>query len=108
MSFLKNLGKIFSSPSSTSERSVYLYVQCDKCGEKLQARVDLWNELSPEFDGKSENAVSYHCRKVLMGEKRCYQPIELTLEFDKNHKLAEKQIRGGNFIDEAEFSNQDS
>jgi hypothetical protein len=107
MSFLKRLGKIFSSPPSKSDRAVYLYVQCDKCGEMMQARVDLWNELSPEFDAKSENAVSYHCRKVLVGEKRCYQPIELTLKFDKNHILVEKQIHGGKYINEAEFNNQD-
>ena len=87
---------------------MYLYLQCDKCGEKLRARVDMWNELSPEFDGKSDNAVYFHCRKVLVGEKRCYQPIELTLKFDKNHKLIEKQIDGGKYIQEADFTNQDS
>lgn len=107
MSFLKSLGNIFSTSPTKSERALYLYVQCDKCGEKLRARVDMWNELSPEFDGKSERAVSYHCRKVLVGEKRCYQPIELTLEFDKNHKLVEKQINGGKYIDEAKFNSQD-
>jgi hypothetical protein len=70
--------------------------------------VDLWNELTPEYDEKSETAISYHCRKVLVGEKRCYQPIEVMLEFDKNHKLIEKQIRGGKFIEEAEFNNQEA
>jgi hypothetical protein len=108
MSFLKSLGKIFSAPPSKTERALYLYVQCDKCGEKLRARVDMWNEISPEFDGKSEKAVSYHCRKVLVGEKRCYQSIELILEFDKNHRLIEKQIHGGKYIDEAAFNNQES
>jgi hypothetical protein len=45
---------------------------------------------------------------VLVGEKRCYQPIELALKFDKNHKLIEKQINGGKYIEEAEFNNQES
>jgi hypothetical protein len=102
------MGKIFTAPPAKSERALYLYVKCNKCGEKLRARVDMWNELSPEIDGKSEKAISYHCRKVLVGEKRCYQPIELTLDFDKNHKLVEKQIHGGKYIEEAEFLNQDS
>ena len=74
----------------------------------MRARVDVWNDLTPEYDGKSDSAVSYHCRKVLIGDKRCYQPIELTLEFDKNHKLVEKHIHGGRFIGEAEFIIQDS
>jgi hypothetical protein len=106
MNILKQLGKILSSsPSSKTDRALYLYVQCNKCGEKLRARVDVWNELTPEYDGNSDNATAYFCRKVLVGEKMCYQPIELRLKFDKNHKLVEQTIMGGKYIDEAEFGN---
>jgi hypothetical protein len=109
MDIFKKVSKLFSSPDSAkTDRIMYLYVQCDKCGEMLRARVDMWNELSPEFDGKSDDAVYYHCRKVLVGEKRCYQSIELTLKFNKNHKLIEKQINGGKYIEEIEFNNQES
>jgi hypothetical protein len=108
MNILKRLGKVLSSPPPKTDRIVYLYVQCNKCGEKLRARVDIWNELTPEYEGDSENAVSYHCRKVLVGDKKCYQPIELNLKFDKNHKLIDKQISGGKYIEEAEFNNQDA
>lgn len=105
MNILKRLGKILSSsPPPKTGRALYLYVQCSKCGEKLRARVDIWNELTPEYDGNSDNAVSYFCRKVLVGEKLCYQPIELRLKFDKNHKLVEQTIMGGKYIDEAEYS----
>jgi hypothetical protein len=104
MNILKKLSKILSSPPPKTDRAMYLYVQCNKCGEKLRARVDVWNELTPEFDGKSDNPASYHSRKVLIGEKNCYQPIELKLKFDKNHKLIEKQIYGGKYIDQAEFA----
>jgi hypothetical protein len=103
MGIFKKLGNLFSGAPSQADRALYLYVQCDRCGEKLKARVDLWNEITPEFDGKSEEAISYHCRKVLIGENRCYNPIELRLRFDKNHKLVEKEIYGGKFIDKEEF-----
>jgi hypothetical protein len=103
MNILQKLRKILSSPSPKTDRAMYLYVQCNKCGEKLRARVDIWNELTPEYDGKSDYAASYFCRKVLMGEKLCYQTIELRLKFDKNHKLVEQNITGGKYIDEAEF-----
>lgn len=103
MSFLKNFGKIFSSRPPDSARAIYLYVQCTKCGEKLKARVDTFNELTPDFDGNSDQPSSYFCRKVLIGEKLCYQPIELRLKFDKNHKLLDQQISGGKFISEEEF-----
>lgn len=104
MNLLKNLRKILASPPPKTERALYLYVQCSRCGEKLRARVDVWNELTPEYDGNSDDASSYFCRKVLVGEKQCYQPIELRLKFDKNHKLIDSTIIGGKFIDQAEFA----
>ena len=107
MNILKRLSKILSSPPPRTDRALYLYVHCNKCGEKLRARVDIWNELTPEYDDKSDNAAAYYCRKVLVGEKLCYQPIELRLKFDKNHKLVEKTIIGGKYIDQPEF-NQES
>ena len=37
---------------------MYLYMQCNKCGEKLRARVDVWIELTPEYDENKDNAAS--------------------------------------------------
>ena len=108
MNIFKKLSKAFSAPPAKTERALYLFVRCDKCGEKLRGRVDVWNDLTPEYEGNSDSPASYHCRKVLIGDQRCYQPIELTLKFDKNHKLVERQINGGKYIEEAEFNNQDS
>lgn len=70
----------------------------------MRARVDLWNELSPDYDEKGDDPATFHCRKVLIGENKCYQPIELQLKFNKQHKLVEQKIKGGIYIDEAEFS----
>jgi len=103
MSLLKRLGKILSPPAASTQRALYLYVQCDRCGEKLRARVDLWNELTPEYGEKGEDPISFHCRKVLVGENLCFQPIELSLKFDKGHRPVDKQIKGGKYIDEEEF-----
>jgi hypothetical protein len=104
MSLFKKISNILAAPRPKTDRALYLYVQCNKCGEKLRARVDMWNELSPDYDGNSEDAAAYHCRKVLIGENRCYQPIELRLKFDKNHRLVDKQVYGGKFIEEAELN----
>jgi hypothetical protein len=49
--------------------------------------------------GSSESDVTYFCRKVLMGEKRCFQQIEVELTFDRNRKLTERKIKGGKFAD---------
>jgi hypothetical protein len=105
MNILKKFKKVLSSPPPKTERAMYLYVQCNKCGEKLRARVDVWNELTPEYDENKDDAASYYCRKVIIGEKLCYQPIELRLKFDKGHRLVSKEIYGGKYIDEAELDN---
>ncbi len=103
MSFLKKLGNVFSASPSDSNRILYLYVQCSRCGEKLQARVDTWNELTPDYAGNSDEPTSYFCRKVLIGEKLCFQPVELSLTFDKGRKLVKQSISGGKYIDQAAF-----
>jgi hypothetical protein len=106
MPFLKSLNNIFSSRPSGAERALYLYVKCNKCGEILRARVDIYSELSPDFEGGSDKPSSYYCRKMLVGEKLCYQPIELMLKFDKNHKLVNKEISGGKFVTPEELEKQ--
>ena len=103
MSFLKQLGRFFSISPSNSNRIQYLYVRCSRCGEKLQARVDTWNELTPDYEGNSDDPSSFFCRKVLVGEKLCFQPIELCLTFDKNRMLTNREITGGQYIEKAEF-----
>jgi len=100
MGFLKKLQSVFTAPSSTDKRILWVYVQCDKCGEVLQGRVDLYNDLSIQDAGES---AGYFCRKVLIGSQRCYQPMEVELTFDKNRKLTNQEIKGGKFATEANY-----
>jgi hypothetical protein len=101
MSLLKKLGSLFSSPSSDS-RSLWLYVKCDKCGEILKGRVDLHNDLSANY-GESGGGTSYFCRKVFIGSNRCYRPIEVELTFDKNRRVMNEDIKGGELVSEEEY-----
>jgi hypothetical protein len=82
-----------------------LFVKCDKCGEVLKGRVDLMNDLSFQY-AESGAGQSYYCRKVFIGSKRCYSPIEVELTFDKNRKLMNQEISGGQFVTEADYVNQ--
>jgi len=103
MSFLKKLTGIFSPSSPKAEEGVYwIYVQCNRCGEKLRARVNLFNDLSVDY-GEGEVAKAYYCRKVIIGEKLCFQPIEVTLSFDSNYKLVDQQISGGKLISKENY-----
>jgi hypothetical protein len=96
MGFMKKLSSLLTG--SSQDRSFWIAVQCDRCGEIIRTRVDLNNDLSAEY-GEAEGETSYFCRKVLIGKQGCYLPIEVELRFDAGRNLMEKQIKGGKFAD---------
>ncbi len=87
---------------SNDPNAYWVYVQCQRCGEKLRGRVDLRNDLSPNYDGQ-DSSMTYFCRKVIIGEQICFQPIEVELTFDKQRKVIESRITGGKFISREAF-----
>lgn len=97
MDFLK---KLFSTNAPVPKaRFLPLAVRCRRCGEVIEGRVDVENELSAEYEGDS---ATYYCRKVLMGDGQnyCYQQVEVELLFDGQKKLTEKRIvSGGSFVE---------
>ena len=98
MGFLNKRANLFRSPRPAS-RYFPLEGRCKRCGEAIQGQVDLYNDLSMEWDEGGSNP-RYICRKVLMGEGTCFQQIEVLLTFDTERKLKERQISGGTFQDE--------
>lgn len=102
MSFLKKITDFFTSSSLGSDPVYWLYVECKHCGEKIKTRVNLYNDLSIRYGEKNE-ADTYFCRKVIIGNERCYRPIEVEMTFDRNKKLMDRQITGGKFISKDEF-----
>jgi len=93
MNFLK---KLFSSPRPTSRYFQY-QVKCKRCGEILEGKIDLYNDPSQDYE---DEKVIYFCRKVLMGSGHCYQQVEVTYKFDENRNVIEKQVTGGEFVEE--------
>lgn len=94
MGILKKITSLFTPGGDA--HAYWVKVRCDRCGEILMTRVDLRNDLSIEY-GESER---YFCRKVLIGDKRCFQKVEVQLEFNTNRKLIDRQITGGEFVDD--------
>ena len=91
MGFLK---KIFSGSTTSSSSDFYTFsVSCDRCGETIQGKVNLSNDLSLDDEG------GYHVRKVLMGSGHCFQQIEVAFKFDASRGLREKEISGGRFVE---------
>ena len=92
MSFLKNL---FGREPAKPEKNYYTFqVKCKRCGEIIEGRVDLDNDLSMNDEGNG-----YIVRKGLIGGNRCFQQIEVELTFDSNRQLLEKTITGGMFVE---------
>lgn len=92
MGFLK---KLFGDGATSHSSDFYTFnVRCNRCGETIEGRVNLANDLSVDDDG------GYIVRKVLMGSGLCFQQIEVILHYDSEKKLQEKEINGGKFVDE--------
>ena len=92
MGFLK---KLFSGGDAKPEKRYYtFYVKCNRCGEVIEGRVDLDNDLSLDYEG--DNTV-YFVRKGLLGNNRCFQQIEVEMKFTSNRELIEQQVTGGQF-----------
>jgi hypothetical protein len=101
MGFFKRLAGFFSSPGGDYDPAYWLTVRCKRCGEIIRTRIDLRNDLSLDYGEGDAPGTTYFTRKVLMGENRCFQQIEIELRFDAAHKLIERTIHGGDFVDEA-------
>lgn len=97
MSFFKKLSSLFSAPISAPINIYPITVRCNSCGEEIQARINMNNDLSINY-GEETGKTTYFCRKVIIGENQCFQKIEVELTFDQNHKLKDRQIHGGQFV----------
>lgn len=91
------LQKLFGSSSSAiPQKHDYTFsVKCLRCGEIIEGRVNLDNDLSVEYE---EGGDIYYARKVLMGENKCFQRMEVELKFTSRRELLEQHITGGVFI----------
>ncbi|MEA3460138.1 MAG: hypothetical protein U9R11_05655 [Chloroflexota bacterium] len=103
MGFLKKVASLFS-PGEGEAGVLWVYVRCDKCGEKLKSRIDLQRDLTPSY---GEGEAAYFLRKVLIGSGRCFQPIEVRMTFDARRKLVSREITGGRFITKEEYEAED-
>lgn len=95
MNFLKRL---FGQAAAPARSLLTVKVRCRRCGEIIATQIDLSNDLSADYD--EAGVATYHCRKGLVGKQHCYQTVEVELKFDANRRLIERQISGGEFVEE--------
>lgn len=97
MGFLDSL-KSFLGDAGPKDDGYWLYVRCDRCGEVIKTRIDLQGSLSQQDDG------GFVAHKTLVGSQRCFQRIEVTLNFDSQRRLTSRDIAFGTFITAEEFA----
>ncbi|HAV77283.1 MAG TPA: hypothetical protein DCX53_08005 [Anaerolineae bacterium] len=92
MSFIKNL----FTPAKPEKRYYTFKIKCNRCGEIIEGRVDLDNDLSLNEEGDG-----YLVRKGLIGsgDNHCFQQIEVTIQFSSAREATEQEIQGGTFVD---------
>jgi hypothetical protein len=92
MGFLK---KLFGSFTAKPEKRYFVFqVKCNRCGEVIEGRVDLDNDLSLNDEGDG-----FFVRKGLMGSGRCFQQVNVELKFSSTRTLLEQQSQGGTFAE---------
>ena len=95
MGFWERVKSFFTPRSDRGQR--WVYARCERCGEVLRTRVNLYNDLSVVYgDRKGED--SYFCRKVLMGDSGCFQRVELEMTFDSGRNLVQVDVEGGKYL----------
>ena len=99
MGFLRLLSTLFTPAAQRPSRYVMpLRAQCLRCGEIVTGEINLANDLSAEFGDDGGGAITYVCRKVLIGTQRCFQKIEVSLTFNKARKLIDQHVTGGKLL----------
>ena len=101
MNILQQIAKLFTAQGG--EGNIHReYVRCLGCKEKIMVRVNLDNELTPQY-GEGEG--DFYVRKGILGsgKNRCFQTIEVELNFDLEKQLVSRNISGGEFITQEEF-----
>lgn len=94
MSFLKNL---FNSTPAKPKKHYYTFqVKCNRCGEIIEGRIDLDNDLSIEYE---DNREVYYVRKGLLGSGRCFQQINVDIKFSSTRAVIEEHVQGGTFVE---------
>jgi hypothetical protein len=97
MGFLHKLGDLLSGRGQ-EDNAVHLFVQCDKCGAKLDIRVDKQYDLLPDYEGDGD----YLLRKEMMDDS-CFTLMYAEVHFDRQYNIIASEVQGGRLISREEF-----
>ena len=96
------LRRLFSRPPGReADNALWLHVQCDRCGEVIDLRIDRRYDLASNLLDPGEAGPAYTVHKDVVGD-RCFRRISVTLGFDRRMNIVEQHIQGGRLQSESE------
>ena len=102
MKWFVRLWKKISQHSAARGERLYLFIQCDKCGEKLKVFVNKETDLERVYE-EGKGGPAYRLTKEAMDSK-CFSIISVTIEFDINKNIISRDISNGRFITEEDHA----
>ena len=103
MGLWDQLRRLVGGPSGqAADNGIYVYLRCDRCGDRVRIRISPTSDLQQEFDGESDRVNGYFVRKMVV-DQRCFRPIEVTMRFDASRRETERTIEGGTFLTREAF-----
>ncbi len=101
MKWFARLWKKVSEHKTAHGEPLYLYIQCEKCGEKLKVLVKKETDLERVYE-EEKGGSAYRLIKEAMDSK-CFSIITVRAEFDINKDIISRDISNGRFITEEEY-----
>lgn len=96
--WLQKLAHLFQ-PKQAESPYFEFCVRCNRCGEEIHGKIHRYNDLS--FDeGEESGKELLVCRKIVTGsgKNRCFQRVEVYLQFDTKRQLQNYEVIGGKWV----------
>jgi len=80
---------------------INFYIKDEKCGDKIKLLVRKSYDIQKIYEENEE--ADFRLKKVVICNK-CYNKINLRIDFDKRYNIIDSQLDGGSIISEKEFN----
>ena len=99
MGIFDKIKNIFSGGGNQS-KLIDIYVEDDKCGNQMKLIFRKSYDIQKVYEDNRDAA--YEINKVVVCDK-CYNKIDLHLEFDKRYNIIKREIENGKLLSKEEF-----
>jgi hypothetical protein len=102
MGLFDKLKSVFTGGGFNQSKLIDIYIEDNKCGNQMKLLFRKNYDIQKVYT--DDCGTAYEIRKVVVCDK-CYNKIDLHLEFDKRYKIIRQEIENGKIISEAEYEN---